>query len=152
MAPCCTPVAGTHGATSWLGTVRTRTHTVASTVILFPMHRHTSCSWERRGMEHARCMDHVWLCTHVMLSAPRYAMPTECSGKSKEIQVFHIPRSLNNEAHEAARLAYSQGISSDQCSRFSCKNVEHQEWHCPLIKAISDIDIQGYAISHVSCS
>ncbi|XBJ16274.1 hypothetical protein VPH35_007941 [Triticum aestivum] len=70
---------------------------------------------------------------------------------TKQVQVFHIPRSHNCEAHVAAKLTQSQNIFPEQSFRISCCNVQHKKWHCPLIQIIADIANQGYVITHVNC-
>lgn len=70
---------------------------------------------------------------------------------TKQVQVFHVTRTHNCEAHAAARIAGSQELFPDQEHMISCCNVEHQKWQCPLIQIIPDANHRGYVITHVNC-
>ena len=70
---------------------------------------------------------------------------------SSDVQIFHVSRNHNTEAHEAAKLAYSQEFHPNQKAIIKCSTVEYQQWHYYLEQIIADVLQQGYAINHVNC-
>lgn len=70
---------------------------------------------------------------------------------SSNVQVFHVSRNHNREAHDAARQAYSQESHPNQSTVTTCNIEDHQQWHHSLVQIIPEVIQQGYAIHPVNC-
>lgn len=67
------------------------------------------------------------------------------------MQVYHVYRNQNSEAHEYAKIAITHGSVVDPSTRFNWTNPDHIGEHCPLFQVSGHNKLQGFVLLHVNC-
>lgn len=64
-----------------------------------------------------------------------------------DYSIFHIPRSLNDDAHNCAH----QALNSSTAAIFTFSNSQHSHRFCGYIHALQNANLDGYFVHDVLC-